>query len=74
MAKHPDGLRSSTLSLQFWLKEDDFTNGKLRVKCRAQIINVYYRETETHVVGEYTLPHKVLQARSNAKRGMTFLK
>ena len=64
---HP--LTTTTLGLQFWLKEFHFENatgGRLRVKCHAFIPDVYDVWTSEVVAAEYTVPHKVLQATSAA--------
>ena len=52
---------------QFWVHEEHYENGKLVVSCKADITEVYSRETETYLVGEYTVgPDKALQAISQA--------
>ena len=62
-------LRKRILGLQFWLREshfDDASGGKLRVRCLGQIPAVYEAETDEVVVGEFTVPHKALEATSVA--------
>ena len=54
-------------SNQFWVHEEHYENGKLVVRCKAEIVDVFSRETETYLVGEHTVgPDKALQAISKA--------
>ncbi len=49
---HGGGFRSPVLGLQFWLRRSHFgADGRLRVRCRARIADVYFAESLTHVVG-----------------------
>ncbi len=50
---HKDDFRTSVLGLQFWLRRGHFgPDGRLRVKCRARIGQVYFSESLNVVVGE----------------------
>ena len=54
-------------NLKFWVHEEHYENGKLQVSCKAEIVDVYVRETETYLVGEHTVgTDKALQAISKA--------
>merc|ERR1712062_91123 len=57
-------LTSRVLGLQFWLREEHFVQGRLIVKCIAEINGVYYDETASYIISKHTAQHKVLQARS----------
>ena len=66
-------LTPSVLGLQFWVTSDHFKRGKLKVKCRGVIPQVYDLESDTFIVGEHDGPqHKVLQATSSANRAGTY--
>ena len=65
-------LKASVLGLQFWVKEDNFDLGKLKVKCQGHIPSVYFMESDSLIVGQHTAPeHKVLQATSSTKGKQT---
>merc|ERR1719510_2467753 len=59
-------LKSRVLALEFWLREEHFVQGRLIVKCVAEISGVYREETASYVISKHKAPHKVLQARSKA--------
>ena len=51
--------RSRVLALQFWLREEHYVQGRLIVKCVAEINGVYYDETASYIISKHTAQHKV---------------
>merc|ERR1712150_199630 len=66
-------LKSRVLALEFWLREEHFLQGRLIVKCKAEISGVYRKETASYIISKHKVQHKVLQARSNASTSRMFL-
>jgi hypothetical protein len=53
------------LALEFWVAEEHFLEGKLRVECLSTMEGGFYgARTEAQSVGFFALPDKVLQATS----------
>ena len=51
--------RSRVLALEFWLREEHFVQGRLIVKCVAEISGVYHDETASYVISKHKAQHKV---------------
>ena len=49
------------LGLEFWLQEEDFVQGRVVVKCIAEISGVYREETASYVISKHKAPHKVMR-------------
>ena len=47
------------LALEFWLREEHFVQGRLIVKCVAEINGVYYDETASYIISKHKAQHKV---------------
>ena len=52
-------LESRILALEFWLREEHFSQGRLIVKCVAEISGVYRDETASYVIAKHNAQHKV---------------
>ena len=52
-------LRSRVLALEFWLREEHFVQGRLIVKCVAEISGVYHDETASYIISKHKAQHKV---------------
>ena len=59
IAPEKEEFRSRVLALQFWLREEHFDQGRLIVKCVAEINSVYYDETASYIISKHRAQHKV---------------
>ena len=58
ITKDHRGLETAVLGLQFIATRDHFSSGSMRLKCKAQIGNLYYQSQETVVLHTNYLQRK----------------
>lgn len=58
-----EGLETSTLTLEFTVKQKHFNHGDMKLKCLATIARVYLKSNEESVEGEKQPKASVLESR-----------
>ncbi|XP_011146977.1 uncharacterized protein LOC105187702 [Harpegnathos saltator] len=66
-----EGLKTTTLGLEFRLRSKHFKRGDLKIKCLAMIATVYWKSNELSIEGERPLKMPVMESRETRAQGHT---
>lgn len=66
-----EGLKTTTLGLEFRLRQKHFKRGDLKIKCLAVISSVYWKSNELSIEGERPMKMPVMESRGTRAQGHT---